>query len=169
MTYFTGYPTFISCHRMFYCNIWRNHPIAPLTSSPIDGILEARGSSCENPTSLKMTPDFRSPCHIWSYHGVPCNIEAHFYYYYSNRLGVLVIYHELTISCGLSHSSGSIWVYGRYISSPIKGLEGTYSMCNDARSVTHDSTCLATTKVLFDDDRLSFATVRDDDLNDSSG
>ena len=80
VTYFTGYPTLISLSRIPYCNICRKHPIPPLASSLISSILEARGPSCENQTSLKITPGFKLSCHIWSGRGVPCNIETHLHY-----------------------------------------------------------------------------------------
>ena len=73
-----------------------------------------------------------------------------------------MIHHEVTIIFGLSHLSGYMGGYGRNTSGNIKGLEGTTSMCNDVRSlqsIGHDSTCMSTTKILFDDDRPRFTRV----------
>ena len=83
-----------------------------------------------------------------------------------------MIHHEYTIILGHSHLSGSIGVYRRNISSHIKGLECTASMCNDARrlqSIGHDSTCMSTTKIMFDDDRPRLTRVVHKTLFDTSG
>ena len=83
-----------------------------------------------------------------------------------------MIHYELSIMFGLSHLSGYTGVYGRNTSGHIEGLECTSSMCNGARSIQsieHDSTCLITTKILFDDDRPRLTRVVQNTLCDTSG
>ena len=89
-----------------------------------------------------------------------------------NMIGVLVIDHEFTTTLGLLHLSGYVGIYVRNTSGHIKGLEGTTSMCNHARSfqtIGHDSTCMPTTKVQSGDDRPCFTRVEHDTLYDTSG